>query len=251
MDLRFKDLFLMKWEKYFGKAELPMTFLYSDDEKYEKYLHPVRGHVCMVGQLNLVLSGRILAFAKETIGCHGGIRYCGFPLEYNADFKYFLSYGIPGKLEGERYKKTPEIVEEYMEKTPLPKAEGKYVVFKRWDSLEVDDEPKGVIFFAPPDVLSGLFTLANYPSLDPLAVITPFTAGCGSIIGYPLAEAEKENPRAVIGMFDVSARPHLDKNLLSFAAPMKKFKQMVDDMDESFLITGSWERVTKRIANGR
>lgn len=26
------------------------------------------------------------------------------------NFEYFLSCGIPGKLEGERYKKTPELV---------------------------------------------------------------------------------------------------------------------------------------------
>jgi len=28
-------------------------------------------------------------------------------------FEYFLSCGIPGKLEGERYKKSPELVKEF------------------------------------------------------------------------------------------------------------------------------------------
>jgi hypothetical protein len=51
----------------------------------------------------------------------------------------------------------------------------------------------------------------------------------------------------VLGMFDVSARPFLKEGVLSFAAPMKKFAQMVEDMDESFLITGSWEKVMRRI----
>jgi hypothetical protein len=48
-------------------------------------------------------------------------------------------------------------------------------------------------------------------------------------------------------MFDVSARPFVKEGILSFAAPMNKFRQMVEDMDESFLITGSWEKVRRRI----
>ena len=78
-------------------------------------------------------------------------------------------------------------------------------------------------------------------------VIAPFCSGCGAIISYPLAERESENPRAVIGMFDVSARPFVKENILSFAMPMKKLSRMLDDMDESFLITGSWEKVARRI----
>jgi len=48
-------------------------------------------------------------------------------------------------------------------------------------------------------------------------------------------------------MFDISARPFVDTCELSFAMPMKKFDSMVNNMDESFLITGSWEKIKKRI----
>jgi len=34
-------------------------------------------------------------------------------------------------------------------------------------------------------------------------------------------------------MFDVSARPFMKDSVLSFAVPLKKFAQMVEDMDES------------------
>jgi hypothetical protein len=248
MDLHFKDTFTEKWRKYFKNAELPFVFYYSDDEKYAANLRPVEGWMCMIGQLAPVLrKGQTMAFSHETLSCPGGVRYCGFPFEHNESFKYFLSYGIPGELEGERYKKTPELVEEYMKDTPAPPAEGKYIVFKRWDTLEGEDDPQVAIFFAPPDALSGLFTLANFASPEPQAVIAPFSSGCGSIIGYPLAERERERPRAVLGMFDVSARPFVKEGVLSFAAPMKKFAQMVEDMDESFLITGSWDKVMRRI----
>jgi hypothetical protein len=78
-------------------------------------------------------------------------------------------------------------------------------------------------------------------------VIAPFGSGCASIVQYPYLETKSARPRAVIGMFDVSARPYVNKDKLSFAAPMSKFKRMVDNMEESFLITPSWARIQKRI----
>ena len=247
MDQSFKEDFLEKWKKYFRNADLPFALSYSDDEKYAEHLRPVSGHVCMIGQLAVVRKGQTLSFTQDTLGCFGGVRYSGFPSEFRPEFRYFLSCGIPGQLEGERYKKTPELVEQYVKETPVPPAEGKYLVFKRWDQLEKDDDPQVVVFFAAPSVLSGLFTLANFSSHDPQAVITPFCSGCGSIISYPLAERDSENPRAVIGMFDVSARPFVKPGILSFAAPMKKFVQMIEDMDESFLITDSWKKVSRHL----
>ena len=248
MDQQFKQTFMQKWEQYFGNVDLPFVFFYSDDEKYAENVKPVEGFVCMIGQLAPVLrKGRTLSFTKETFGCFGGERYSGFPLEDNPVFKYFLSYGIPGEVEGERYKKTPELVEDYIKDMPTPPAEGKYIVFKRWDTIDEEDDAQAVVFFASPDVLSGLFTLANFAFPGQEGVIAPFCSGCGSIISYPLAEREREEPRAVVGMFDVSARPFVKDGVLSFASPMKKFERMVADMDESFLITGSWEKVSRRI----
>jgi hypothetical protein len=79
-------------------------------------------------------------------------------------------------------------------------------------------------------------------------VFCPFGAGCGSIIQYPYQEARSDAPRAVLGLFDVSARPYLPPDMLSFSVPMGKFERMMDDMDESFLITPSWAKIQKRIA---
>ncbi|GAB4338594.1 MAG: DUF169 domain-containing protein [Candidatus Abyssubacteria bacterium] len=247
MDMNFKQEFLAKWKRYFNGAELPFVFFYSDNERYSENLKPVSGHVCMIGQLGLVRKGQTLAFTRETIGCFGGVRNAGFPSETFPQFRFFLSCGIEGELEGERYKKTPELVDRYVEDMPVPPAKGMYIVFKRWDKIEEGDAPEVAVFFAPPDVLSGLFTLANFRAADPQAVITPFCSGCGSIISYPLAEREKKTPRAVIGMFDVSARPFVKEHILSFAVPMAKLNEMVEDMDQSFLITNSWKKVHRRL----
>jgi hypothetical protein len=150
-------------------------------------------------------------------------------------------------LKGERYKKSPELVKEAMKYSPAFKAPARFIVFKRWDILERSDNPEVVIFFAQPDVLSGLFTLANFDEAEPNGVFAPFGSGCSSIVQYPYLEGRSERPRGVIGMFDISARPFVTKDMLTFSVPMIRFSRMIQNMDESFLITDSWQKVQKRI----
>jgi uncharacterized protein (DUF169 family) len=250
MDMKFKQHFLDRWQKYFGGAELPITFYYSDhpvpgcETKVDDGLH------CFIGKLGAVRKGRSICLAKEDIACMGGKRYLGFSNELRANFNYFLSCGIPGEMEGERYKKSPEIVEQFMAKQPPFAAPAKYIAFKRFDKLEESDQPLVVIFFATPDVLSGLFTLVNYEEADANGVIAPMGAGCASIVQHPLKQAAEPHQRAVLGMFDVSARPHVPARVLTLSVPWQKFSRMVDDMDESFLTTKSWGVIRKRIEAG-
>jgi hypothetical protein len=51
-------------------------------------------------------------------------------------------------------------------------------------------------------------------------------------------------------MFDVSARPCVSPEVLTFAIPWPKFVRMADNMEESFLITKSWDKVKQRIKKG-
>jgi uncharacterized protein (DUF169 family) len=150
-------------------------------------------------------------------------------------------------MEGEHYKKTPEIAAEAMKLTPPFEAPTRFIVFKRWDQLDESDKPDVVIFFARPDVLSGLFTLANFDETEPNGVFAPFGSGCSSIVQYPFLEKSSPRQRAVLGLFDVSARPFVPENTLSFSVPMRKFERMVHNMEESFLTTNSWKAVKKRI----
>jgi hypothetical protein len=113
--------------------------------------------------------------------------------------------------------------------------------------LNESDNPEVVIFLANPDVLSGLFTLANYDSEDFDRVKTPFGAGCATIVLYTFLERQSDNPKAIVGVFDVSARPYVPANTLSFSVPMNRFIVMMEHMEESFLTTGSWTKVLKRI----
>jgi hypothetical protein len=248
MDADLQARFIALWSRYFPGADLPVAFYYADDSGGVEVAPPAETHRCMVCDLAKVRHGTSLCFDKAGAVCFGAKRYLGFSQELAPNFSYFLSCGIPGKLEGERYKKTPEMVEELMAKAPKFEAPARNIIFKRWDKLEPGDEPAVVIFFATADVLSGLFTLSGFATADHLAVIAPFAAGCGSIVQYPYLEMKAENPRAVLGMFDVSARPCVPADVLTIAIPMPKFERMVADMEESFLITESWDKVRSRIA---
>lgn len=247
MNTATRDNFIIKWEKYFGKAELPITFYYSADEGRAELVKPASVHRCIVAALQEVRNGRSMGFAAEAIGCFGGKRYLGFAQKVMPNFEYFLSCGIPGKLEGERYKKSPALVNQAMQHQQPFQAPARYIVFKRWDKLNGQDDPQVVIFFAQPDVLAGLFTLANFDQEDPHGVIAPFGSGCSAIVYHPYFQSESQRPKAVIGMFDISARPYVGENQLTFSAPMAKFQTMVENMDESFLITKSWQSVQQRL----
>jgi len=248
MDMKIKTKFTQLWKKYFDGADLPITFYYTDEGKNLAEVKLSSKTRCLICALSPVRKGKTLRFSVDTIGCAGGKRYLGFTRDIRPNFEYFLSCGIPGKLEGERYKKSPELVREIMKKMPVFKAPAKYIVFKRWDKLEEKDNPEVVIFFAQPDVLSGLFTLTSFDEVEPNGVIAPFSAGCGSIVQYPYLEKDPDHPRGVLGMFDVSARPCVPEDVLTFSVPMNKFTRMIDNMEESFLITSSWSKVKKRIA---
>ena len=247
MDLNLKNEFLEKWKKYFGDAEIPFTWFYILDTEGYTLPEPSPEWGCLVCELSQVRKGKTLVYNGELIRCGGGKRYLGFTDRLRPNFEYFLSCGIPGEMEGERYIRTPEMVKEMQKNIRKLPVDGKYIVFKRWDKLEANDEPEAVIFFARPDVLSGLFTLANFDQPEGRSVIAPFGAGCGSIVYHTFLENQKENPCAVLGMFDPSARPCVPNKTLSFSVPMKKFVKMISYMDESFLITPTWETVRQRI----
>ncbi len=251
MDIAFRDTFIDRLGRYFGAAELPIVFYYTDDTTRAAPAPPPRDHECVLAPLARVRHGEAIRFDRSSIGCEGGKRYLGFSQELRPEFEYFLSCGIPGRLEGERYKQTPELVREFIRQAPCFTAPQRYIVFKRWDALTAEDAPEVVVFFARPDTLSGLFTLANYDHVTPHGVLAPFAAGCGTIVQHPYMEREAENPRGILGMFDVSARPYVPSDVLSFAVPWKKLVTMAANMEESFLITHSWAKVRQRLASAQ
>jgi len=248
MDTGIRDRFVTLWQKYCPGAELPITFEVGEECRTAEKAKTPKGWRCIICDLARVRKGTSLVFDRTQVTCSGGLFYMGYDTERSENFRYFLSSGRPGVVEGERYKRTPEIIDAMDAHHVSMPAEGRCYTFKRWDKLAAEDNPGVVIFFARPEVLSALFTLANFDQADPNGVICPFGSGCSSIIHYPRLEQQSDHPRAVFGMFDPSARPCVPVDVLTIAIPMKKFKKMVGYMEESFLITKTWGAVKTKIA---
>ena len=249
MNDSLKSDFISRWMKYFHDAPLPIALFYSNELHKVEPANKNISHYCMIADITKVFNGKSLAFNATNIGCTGGLRYCGFSDKLRPDFEFFLSYGKEGKMEGERYKKDPETVLELMKNAPKLKAPAAWLIAKPFEKLNADDNPEIILFFATPDVLAGLFTLANFDRSDLYGVKSPFSAGCGSIIQYPLLENNSDHPDCILGMFDSSARPYVQAGTFSFAIPMKRFETLVGYMDESFLTTETWKVIGKRISN--
>ncbi|OGP76515.1 MAG: hypothetical protein A2V86_04930 [Deltaproteobacteria bacterium RBG_16_49_23] len=236
-----------RFHEALGLKESPLGIYYTNDKP--EGVAPKEGiHVCMFGLLqNARKKGKTVYFDKTHFGCPGGAYYMGFFESPRPNIEYFLSCGIPGEMEGERYIKTPERAREYFARMIPRRAPAAYCVFKPIDQFKTDMEPEVVVFFIPPDILSGLFTLTNYALERTDAVYAPFGSGCGAILTYPLKETVREQPRAVLGMFDVSARPTVEKDVLTLAMPYFLFLRLLENVSGSFLETESWKKVRGRI----
>lgn len=228
-----------------GLREGPLAFLWSDQEPEGYRLPSSDTHVCLIHALARTRRGQTVYADKEHYGCGGCGYYLGFtPPRPTID--QFVSTGIPGQMAGERYKKTPELVRVLREANPPPVPPARFAVFKPVARLTAEERPEVIFVFGNGDEMAGLVCLANYDRDDD-AVVCAFGSGCGTLITRPLNEAKRQPPRAVLGLFDPSARPGVGADELTFAAPLALWEQMLTNAPESFLITETWAKIRQRL----
>jgi hypothetical protein len=245
MNIEIKERFMEAWGKHFPGNELPIACFYSNELNNVEFPNAPKpnkkGFTCIFSQIAPVRKGRPRAFNKENLGCFGSFLPFGFDISVSEDVKNYI-------CNVERVKKSYDHVDSMYVHRPPKKAPGKYLVFKRWDTLEEHDDPQVVFFFGNPNVIAGLHGLANFDSMTPYDVIAPFGTGCDSIVGFPMHELESEMPKAVLGALDPSVRIRFKPDILTFSAPWPKFLSMLENMDESFLVTDSWSKVKSRFS---
>ena len=251
MDITIKTTFMEQWEKYFPGSELPLACFYSDDLHGAKYAtkpkENKKGYTCIFSQLAPVRAGKPRAFDQDSFGCFGATGTLGFS---NTPTKEEIDYMANFLINEERFKKSKGHVMGMMEANPPLPAKGKYLVVKRWDTLSEQDAPQVVSFFVSPDAIAGLFSLANYDTINPHGVISPFGSGCDTLIGFAMKECESSNPKGVIGGFDPPMRACVKPNLLTFSVPYIRLITMLGNMDDCFLNTYIWEGIHKRMQKG-
>lgn len=149
--------------------------------------------------------------------------------------------------ETEHYKQRPEQVRAYVESLEIEITERPYLNFVRVDKLDSWEGVEAVVFFATPDVLSGLCSWAFFDNDAEDAVVTKFASGCAAVVSFAAVENRKGGRRCFLGMFDPSARPLVPKDELSFAVPMSRFSEMLCTMPHSALFEQAFSVVRRRI----
>ncbi len=208
---------------------------------------------CVLGQTWLARKkGKPAWFEAEAYGCPGGSFFLGFH-KPQADFICrYVSSGVPGAAEGEKYMRTPEEVRAFFTGIDPRPAPGRCCVIQPLRLFEgVRETPEVVVFFARGEVLSGLCTLAVFATGDPDVVAAPFGAGCANIVTWPLRYLAAGRPRAVLGGADPSERKFLKTDEWTFAVPWVLFEMMLAQWPASFLTTETWAGVRKKALRSR
>lgn len=228
--------FVTRYEEVFGESTpLPVAFGYSNKAATEVKKIPR----CMIGAIRKVCEGDALTLSADNVLCGGGSLYTAFaPMPDRVPT--FVS-------EVEHYKQTKEQVKKYIRRLDIRLSEKPYLNFIRMDKLENTDEVEGILFFATPDVLSGLCSWAFYDNNADDAVSTRFASGCCSIVTFAVKENERGGRSCFIGLLDPSARPLIPKNELTFTIPACRFKEMLETMEQSALFQKAYSVVKKRI----
>lgn len=228
---------------------------------------------CVISMLAMVAAkGKTAAFDRDTYGCWGGgvglgfgnayktfpggvECFCGFLSSGNKDTEQGRQIGAHlGRsggdfaddfLEGERYLKSPEVTSRFLDALPMREIPTRYVVAKPLKDIDpTRDKVNNVTFFIEPDELSALVNLANHSQPEKENVALPWGAGCQVIGILAYREGEREHPRALVGMTDLSARKNvralLGKHVMSFTAPWPVFERMEHDIDTAFFHRTTW-----------
>ena len=260
---------LPKFLEILGLDEEPMGLFYTDEKPVEGFSPkpmdlPTREKEqrneidwqavfskfsCAIGHIWRARKKKTAAyFSARQFGCPGCAFWLGFMKPQNETIIHYVSTGIPGQMEGELYCDSPDELRRIFEHIDPRSAPKKYCVIKPLSLFEDDQEPELVVFFSRPESLCGLHQLAAFVTNDPEVVVSPWSAGCGSLAVWPLHYLARGENKAVIGGWDPSARKYFKTDELTFTVPYDMFGQMIKRFGESFLTTKTWATVQKKIA---
>ncbi|MBR6263030.1 MAG: DUF169 domain-containing protein [Prevotella sp.] len=229
--------FIYHFKEAFGeKAQLPLLFGYSDEPvaKTEK----IGG--CFFKGLQAAREGEPVSLSADVIGCGGGKLYTGF-----SDMPERVPNFVAIK---EKYKKTPEMVVDYIKGLEMKRALKNYLNFVRIDKAESFEGTEGVLLYATPDMLSGLCGWAFYDNTYTDAVVSQFGSGCSTVVSMAIVENQRQGHRCFLGLLDPSVRPWIGKHELSFTIPYSRFVPMMDSMKDCFLFdTHAWKKIRARM----
>jgi uncharacterized protein (DUF169 family) len=240
-----------------GVTHAPIAILLTDEKPAAGMQFKPGKFGCVAAMLLTATQGRTVCFDRETFGCPGGGVGLGFGDCYTRrhfPIDRLLSTGgtVPlpnGEVydlhEGERFHRSPEVTKRWLAAFPFRQIPTTYLVAKPLAEV-ADAEPVALVHWhVNPDQLSALVTLAGFERGAVETATAPWGAACQSI-AYALAEAERPQPRGVIGFFDISRRHQVGRDILSFTAPFALHTEMERAVPDSFFSTEPWRKLRDR-----
>jgi len=132
--IAFSEKLWKQFQEALGLKESPLGIYYTKD-KPDGVTAKEGVHACMIGLLqNARKKGETVFFDKDHFGCPGGAYFMGFFESPRPKLEYFLSCGIPGEMEGERYIKTPELAKRFI-MAGYPGAPGSLLCLQTYSSV--------------------------------------------------------------------------------------------------------------------
>lgn len=200
---------------------------------------------CIIPLLAAAAQGQAAALTADSVGCPGGRFGLGLVPQAPEGLAGFLTTGDGGR-PGLGYKEAPCLMETSFHLLP-PTEPPACLVFRPLDQLQPGEEPLAVVFLVNPHQLSALATLASYDRASLENVKLLFGAGCTQAIRYALCAQEAREDTCYVGLTDPSARLHLDKDLLSFSLPYRRFLALEEQVTDSFLTKGTWKTLLRQL----
>lgn len=213
---------------------------------------------CVVPFIMAAAKGKVTSMDEAGCTCPGGaVGACfgdGFT-RLNPNIHVMLSQGMGDKApegappmvkEGERFFCNEDVAMKWRNNMPYSEKAYPRIVFapaNRWEEI---GKPDLVFVFANPDQLSALVTMQGFHNGKVLNTIAPYGAACHSIL-FAAEQMEKEEPCAILGLFDISQRSNALKNYLSITMPYQMWESMIKDLDKSCLTTHSWKKIEQRL----
>ncbi|MCB6203789.1 DUF169 domain-containing protein [Extibacter muris] len=213
---------------------------------------------CVVPLLMASAKGKVISMDEESCNCPGGATGCCFGDGFsrlNPNIHIMLSQGAgenapegtPIMLkEGERFFCNEDIAMKWRKNMPFSDKAYPRIVFaplSRWDEI---GKPDLVFLLANPDQISALVTMLGFHNGKSLNTLAPYGAACHSIL-YAAEQMEKEEPYAIMGLFDISQRNAALENCLSLTMPYQLWEPLSVDLDKSCLTSHSWRKIEARL----
>ena len=213
---------------------------------------------CVIPLLMKVSEGQTISMDEKSCNCAGGATGCCFGdgfARLNPSICKLLSQGYgedaPPQMpafvkEGERFFYSEAVAEQF--KNALPYSERAYprIVFAPMSRWEEIGEPDLVFVFVNPDQLGAMVSMLCSHNGKVINTIAPYCSACQSIM-FGAEQMDQEEPKAVMGLFDISQRYQPLANLLSMTMPYSLWTGLSKDLDKSCLTTHSWRAIEKRL----